>query len=81
MAVISNDELAKIRQGATKDFHPNYPKATINTALQAIEDWFEGAKSSGSSDIDTATSPYTFSNTAKKALFAYWLEHKFGKEK
>ena len=81
MATISNKELAKIRRKVCKDTHPDFKKETINLALQAIEDWFNGVKAGGSAAINVATSPYSFNAAQKKKLFAYWLEHKFNEEK
>jgi hypothetical protein len=80
MATLTAAELTELRQGSCREQTVDFTKATINAALQAIEDWYETNKATGSTAIDTATSPYVFSNPFKKRLFAYWNKQKFGRE-
>lgn len=81
MAVLTNNELAELRQDIARDTETqNWDKPIVNAALQAIEDWFEANKATGSAAVDTATSPFTFTNGQKKKLFRYWLRQKFGRE-
>ena len=80
MTILAVDELAKMRRRMAVGQHPDWDKSIINAALQAIEDWYQTNKVQGSTDIDTATSPFTFTNAQKKKLFGYWMEHKFKME-
>jgi hypothetical protein len=80
MAVLSPDELTKIRQECAKRVPVNYTKAQLNAAVQAVEDWFETNRSSLSAVINNATSPLTLTAGQKRALVAFWLESKFRKE-
>jgi hypothetical protein len=50
-----------------------WTKPVINLAFQAIEDWFEANKASGSAAVDAATAPFVFTGPQKKLLFAAWL--------
>ena len=82
MAIISNDELAKIRREVSRDDGAvNYIKPRINAAIQAMEDWYNDEKLTVSGLVDTATFPFVFTNAQKKKIGAYWLQHKFLKEK
>jgi len=76
---IKINELAKIRRASSKGT-VTYIKADINSALQAIEDWFETNRLNISSAIDGATS-FSFTNPQKKRMVAHWLDYKFNKEK
>jgi hypothetical protein len=81
MAVLTAIELAELRRDMAKgQTEINYNKPIINSAIQAIEDWFENNKATGAQAIDTATSPYVFSSQQKKRLFAYWNRQKFRRE-
>jgi hypothetical protein len=76
VAILTTDQLAAIRRRVAKAFNPDsvrWKKPEINAALQAIEDWFEANKASGSAAVDTATAPFVFTGAEKKLLFAYWL--------
>lgn len=81
MAILTVKELAKLRQGVAKSQSVvNYNKANINSGLQAIEDWFNNNRSTVSDLIDTATSPFIFTNSQKRALSKFWLRQKFDRE-
>lgn len=80
MAILLPDELADLRQSASKDRVVDYSKAQINIALQAIEDWLEGNRVSLSNAINAATAPYVFTPAMKKRMFARWCRQKFGRE-
>jgi len=76
MAVLSSLDLAELRRDVAPNTNVNYPKATINAAFQAIEDWFEANRASLGSAIDTAA-PGVFNAARKQILVKYWLEQKF----
>ena len=80
MAVMTQDELVEIRRECAVSEVVDWDKATINTALQAIEDWFEANKNAWAGAVNTATSPFVFSNPQKKKLLAYWFKQKFRRE-
>jgi hypothetical protein len=81
MATLSADQLAELRRKmASRLATVDYNKPIINSALQAIEDWFEANRAGISGAIDTATAPYTFTAPRKKALVAFWLLQKYGRE-
>lgn len=76
MAVLNNQELASLRRRYQREFGESsidFTKATINAAYQVIEDWYTNSKATVSGDIDTATSPKTFTNEEKKFIFRAWL--------
>ena len=83
MAVLTTSELTFCGKENQKIFGEpvDYSKAYINAALQAIEDWYQANKAQGSTNINTATSPYVFTNIQKKKLFGLWMEIKFKGEK
>jgi hypothetical protein len=80
MAIIDDAEKAKIRQFISTIGAADYDKPTINSAMQAIEDWFEGERLTISSEIDLATSPQVLTNQQKKLLGAIWMLKKHGRE-
>ena len=82
MAVLIAAELDKLRQGAEaeKTDAITYVKADANAAFQALEDWYEGERTAVSGLIDTATSPFVFTNTEKKKMAGVFLKQKFVKE-
>ena len=82
MAVLTAGELAQIRRDcAALGLTVNYIKPQINAAAQAVEDWYETNKGGISTAIDIATAPFVFTASQKKAVGAYWMLYKFGKEK
>lgn len=93
MAVLTSDELTKVRQLCARAFGSvAYLKAQINAALQAIEDAMTTrvvvAGDAGktwpqvlSGVIDTATDPFVFTALQKRILFALWAELKFQRDK
>ena len=81
MATLTSEERTKIRQACAKTLTVNYTKAQINLAVQAVEDWIMDNAAALSSAIDTATSPFTFTNPQKKKIVAEWAEYKFNKDK
>lgn len=80
MAILTTNNLTQIRQDCAKDITVNYKKAEINLALQAIEDWFEANRASLAAAINTATTPFVFTNPQKVKLVKHWLLSKFGRE-
>lgn len=93
MGILSGTDLVEIqREMSLADPFVTYTKPTVNAALQAIEDAMTtqtipalavGATIPAylSSRIDTASSPYVFTNTQKRRLFAFWAFRKFLKDK
>lgn len=78
MAILTPNQLAELRRAQQADTLIPQPKATINAALQAIEDYFETtARAQISSAINTATSPITLTAPQKTLLVKYWLMQKF----
>lgn len=83
MAILTPDQLADLRQQFVRAMGPtpvDFTKATVNEALQAVEDWFEANRAALSAAIDAGSSPYTFTGQQKKALVAFWLLRKAGRE-
>lgn len=80
MAILLPDDLADLRQGAARNQTVDYTKAQINTAVQAIEDWFETNRPALAAAINTATAPYVFTPALKRRMVAHWCRQKFGRE-
>ena len=85
MATLSTETLVKLRQENANNMAPDaidYTKTDINSALQALEDWFDDplVRTEVSDRIDTATSPFVFTAAQKKKIAKYWLRSKFGRE-
>ena len=81
MATLDALQLAELRREIARDTATqDWNKTTVNAALQAIEDWFEANKVSGSTAVDTATAPYVFTGALKKKLFRFWLLEKSKRE-
>lgn len=81
MATLSNGNLAELRREITRGMNTvGFDKPTINAALQAVEDVFEGIRAKISNDINTATSPEALATPVKKALVKAWLRQKVGRE-
>lgn len=81
MAVLTPEELADLRRRVRRSVGDvSWTKPQINAALQAIEDWFELNRTLIVAAIDTASNPFTFTGPQKKALVAYWMLQKFGRE-
>lgn len=66
--------------GSYPDFNTVHAEAAIDT----INSLFDGVKAAWSTAVNQATQtldpPYTFTNGAKKKLFAYWLIERFIQE-
>ncbi len=80
MAVLTVDELARLRQDVEAETSPACVKAVLNAASQAIEDYFENTARAGlSAALDAATQPLgvTFSVVEKRRLVKVWLRRKF----
>ncbi len=84
MAVLDSGQLDKLRQGLYRELRGaiDFDKPTANSALQAIEDWFNkvAVQSSLSTDIDAATSPVTLTANQKKKLAKYWMSTRWGRD-
>jgi hypothetical protein len=86
MATLSATELTGIRQECARTQVVDYPKAVINAAAQAIEDYLENMlqnrpATSLNAAINTATSPVTLSAAQKKKIGAEVLQRKFLRDK
>ena len=80
MAVLSTQQLRGLRnQMERRQAEVSYGKADINSALQAIEDWFEAERANLSAAIDAGTA-HAFTNPQKKLLVGYWLGQKMTRE-
>ncbi len=81
MAVLTVGELAELRKSlAAESDVVTWNKATINAALQALEDWYEAERAVVSGLINAATDPFVFTNAQKKKLARYFLRQKFRRE-
>ncbi len=91
MASLTVGELAELRQAMARgQVSVGWDKPTINVALQAIEDFFEGTitgpmvgstvKAAIAGAINAATVPFVFSGLQKKRLVAFWFRQKFRRE-
>ncbi len=77
MATLTNNQLVKLRQKAAEQFGlVAYNKSTINATLQAIEDFIEDNRATLGANIDTATSPFVFTNAQKKFMVAFYFVQK-----
>jgi len=78
MATLTASQLTVLRQGNAVDRVPiQSTKAQINTALQALEDWWEAdGKLEAAAAIETAV-PSEFTNPEKKTIGKWWLWQKF----
>jgi len=79
MAVLTSLELTELRQRVQAAGAIDVPKGTLNTACQAIEDWFEANRASLGAAIEAAI-PGITTNAQKKRLVKFWLAQKFGRE-
>ena len=75
MAELTKPAMAKIRRAVCKGEHPDFPKATLNNALQNIEDWFTDHKAEIGALLPDVGA------TMKKRMLAYYFELKFNQEK
>lgn len=86
MTILLTDELTKIRQQTAFTQTIDHPKAVINAAAQAIEDYLDNMltnrpATSLNSAINTATSPVTLSVSQKKKIGAEVLLCKYLRDK
>lgn len=83
MAVLTDDETTVIRQSLAQGETPNWTKAQINAAAQAVEDILVGAtlQTAISNAINTATSPVVLTATQKRRLVAFVLERKYRRDR
>lgn len=80
MAVLTRRRKAKLSQAALGDQVATHIRGEIGAAFQAIENWFEGQRAAISTDINTASSPFVFTNQQKKKMVARYMEYKFRRE-
>jgi hypothetical protein len=82
MATIAVDDLAELRRACSQaGMRVNYSKPQINTALQAIEDWFDRNRPALDAAIDAATVPFVFTVAQKGDLIFACLEQKGRKKR
>lgn len=81
---LTPEELASARRGCANDLRVagiNWNKPQINAAFSALDNLFETSwRAAGSAAIDTATTPFVFTNPQKRSIFKHWLNTRFGKE-
>ena len=79
MAMLSPEQRTEIRQVLYREFPSSvlWSKAQANLAIQAVEDWFEANRPSLVVAINTATSPFVFTNPQKALIVKHWLDQKF----
>ena len=93
MTTLTTDQLTPIHRYCERSFSVvGYTKPTINAALQAIEDVMtvrlilagdvgQAIPQIISGAVNAATAPFVFSVEQKRALFAFWAELKFQRDK
>ena len=81
MAVLTNDQLAKMRNILEDLGVVDYNKGEVNSMFQSIEDDFQDRKVAVSTLIDTATSPKVFTNPQKKRADAAYYIFRFEEDK
>ena len=79
---LTDNEKRQGRNLVEKEFsEQNWTKAQVNAALDALDEIYEDQwKAEGVAAIDTATSPFTFSNAQKKKIAKHYFFLKFTKE-
>jgi len=77
---ISNKNLAQMRRGICEGYKPSFDKPEINSALNAVNDWWATVRASAGSAIETAA-PGKFTNAQKKKIVAFWFDYKFKEDK
>lgn len=77
MAILTAEQLAQIRRECANEITVDYTKATINAAVQAVEDWWIANQAALSTAINVATSPVVLSVAQKRAIGKFWLKQKF----
>lgn len=81
MATLGTTELVAVRNALERAGSPNYTKAQINAAAQAVETFLTSNAAAVSSAIDAASTPFTFTNAQKKLIVAYVLDAKFVRDR
>lgn len=81
MAVLDATQLAALRREIVRGMATvDFDKSTINAALQAVEDTFEGIRAQLNIGINAAISPVVLPAPVKKSLIKFWLQQKAGRE-
>jgi len=80
MAVLNATQLAELRKLTRINWITaiDFNKTIANSTLQAMENWYEGQRATVSSDIDSASTPKSFTNPEKKLIAAAYLGWKNG---
>ena len=80
MVILTATEAAEVRQQMARGVVPlTWTKGQCDTALQAIEDWFEANRPSLAAAMEAAA-PGIFVAVQKKRMVAYYLLQKFRRE-
>lgn len=80
-ATLTEEQRLEIRREMARDLaEVDYDQPTINTAIQAVEDWFVNNRLSLNQAIDNATAPQVLTAQQKVLLVKYWLRSKFHRE-
>ena len=81
MAALTSEQRAELRRAVVRgESSITFTKPTIDAALQAVEDWFEGERAVVSAAIDAATTPHVFTNGQKKKMVRWFLQQKSKRE-
>jgi hypothetical protein len=81
MAQLTSAELDDLRQRlAAVSQTVTWTKPQVNTALQALEDWFDTSGRNAAGAAIEAVLPGVFTNAQKKAIGKYWMFQKSGRE-
>ena len=82
MAVLTSDQLATMRRQCALGETVTWTKSQIDTALQAVEDWYENNKTSLSTAITAATTlkGITFTAAQQQKIGAFWFLQKASRE-
>jgi len=80
MAVLTSAQLSELRRLTRVSWITaiDFDKIIANATLQTMEDWYENQRATVSSNIDTGSSPKTFTNPEKKLIAAAYLSWKNG---
>jgi uncharacterized protein Smg (DUF494 family) len=81
MATLTPTQLTQLRQQVAASLTSiGFTKPQINTALQALEDWYETSGRAEAGAAIEAAAPGVFTGPQKVKLGKYWLLQKAGRE-
>lgn len=76
MAVLTAALRTAAREYLSTKMNVNYRKAQFDSALQAVEDYFENTARAGFGTAVETAAPTVFTNAQKKWIVAYYLVQK-----